>query len=84
MAAGMRRSDFCGPGKSASIVLVKEALVYVGREGGATNAGLAKEIGLESSAVSRRYESARKKMAESPQMSALVREVWKRLRGKPA
>ena len=69
--------------KSATIVSVKEALVYVGREAGATNGGLSKEIGLESSAVSRRYESARKKMAESPQMRALVSEVWKRLRGRP-
>ena len=36
----------------------------VGREGGATNAGLAKETGMESSAVSRRYESARKKRGD--------------------
>ena len=77
---GMRRRDFCGPGKSARIMLVKEALVYVGREAGATNAALAKEMGLESSAVSRRYEAARKKMAESEQMSALVREVRRKLR----
>ena len=80
LATGMRRRDFCGPGKSARIMLVKEALVYVGREAGATNAALAKEMGLESSAVSRRYEAARKKMAESEQMSALVREVRRKLR----
>lgn len=82
LATGVRRSDFCGPGKSARIVMIKEALVYVGREAGATNAALAKEMGLESSAVSRRYESARQKIAGSPQMSALVKEVRKKLSSK--
>jgi putative transposase len=80
VVAGMKRSDFCGPRKSARIVLVKEAVIYVGREAGATNAGLAKEMGLESSAVSRRYEAARKKMAESEEMRGLVREVQRKLR----
>ena len=75
----MRRSEFCGRGKSARIVMVKETLVYVGREAGATNAALAKEMGLESSAVSRRYEAARQKRMESPQMTTLVKEVQKKL-----
>jgi REP-associated tyrosine transposase len=79
LATGVRRSDFCGPGKSARIVMVKEALVYVGRAAGATNAALAKEMGLESSVVSRRYEAARQKILQSPKMSALVKEVQKKL-----
>ena len=60
-------------------MMVKEALVYVGREAGATNAALAKELGLESSAVSRRYEAARQKIIESPQMNKLVKDVQRKL-----
>ena len=75
----MDRKEICGAGKGARVVLVREALVLVAREGGATNAGLARETGMESSAVSRRYESARKKMLGSDEMKVLVKRIRKRL-----
>jgi len=81
--AGIGRQEFCGSGKAARVVMAREALILVGREAGATYAELARETGLESSVLSRRYESARKRVAQSTQMKALVRSVNKTLTGRP-
>jgi len=79
IAAGIGREELCGSGKAPGVVMAREALVFVGRDAGVTCAELAKYTGLDISVVSRRFESARRRIAESNQMKALVRNVKKQL-----
>jgi ribosome-binding protein aMBF1 (putative translation factor) len=59
------------------LVLVKEAMLIVGRELGVSNADMARLLRLDTSVVSRRYESGKAKMEESQE----ARRLAKRLRG---
>jgi REP element-mobilizing transposase RayT len=71
----LKRDDICSANKTRSIVLAKEAMIVIGRSLGVSNAELARLIGLESSVVSRRYESARSKMATSIELRHLVKQL---------
>ena len=64
-----------------ALVLVKEAMIIVGRELGASNADLAKLLGLDASVVSRRYESGRAKLIESQEVR-LLKQLREELTGK--
>ena len=75
---GLQEHELCGGRKTRALVLVKEAMIIVGRELGASNADLARLLGLDASVVSRRYESGQAKMNESQE----VRQLVKRLREK--
>src|SRR5713226_703579 len=73
---GLNRREFCTAKKTRALVMAKEAMIIVGRELGASNVGLAKLIGVDSSVVSRRFESGKAKMSESQE----ARRLGKRLR----
>lgn len=62
--------------KSRALVAVKEAMIIVGRDLGASNADMAKLLSLDASVVSRRYELGKAKIAESKE----ARRLMKRLR----
>jgi putative transposase len=55
---GLAREEFCGRGKEARLVRAKEVLILVGTRTGASNRILCELVGLSSSTVSRRYDSA--------------------------
>jgi hypothetical protein len=78
--SGVGERELCSGRKTRALVLVKEAMIVVGRELGASNVELAKLLRLDASVVSRRYESGRTKMMESEE----VRRLVKRLRGELA
>jgi REP element-mobilizing transposase RayT len=78
-ASGMGRDDFHGVVKRRSAVAVKEALILVGRQRGASFAVLSEATGLASSGVSRRHEAARMKMRKEGELSMLVRRIEKYL-----
>jgi uncharacterized ferredoxin-like protein len=59
---GLAREEFCGRGKDARLVSVKEALILVGTRTGASNRMLCELVGLSSSTVSRRYDSAYRRL----------------------
>jgi hypothetical protein len=56
-------------------VLVKEAMILVGRELGESNADMARLTGLDASVVSRRLESAKSKMGESVELGGLIKKL---------
>ena len=58
---GMSRLDFYGPDKSTRAVMAKDVLILTGREAGASTTALSVITGLDSSSVSRRYDSALQK-----------------------
>ena len=58
------RGEFCNSKKTRSLVQAKEAIIVVGRDLGASNAGLARLLGLDASVVSRRYECGKARMSE--------------------
>jgi len=74
-ATRLTPEQICSRSKRKEIVMAKEALMIVGEELGASRAALARLIGIDSSVVSRRYESGRTRMNESQEMRELVKEV---------
>jgi REP element-mobilizing transposase RayT len=71
----LKRDEICSANKTRSIVLAKEALMVIGRSLGVSNVELARLIGIESSVASRRYESAKSKMANSVELRHLVEQL---------
>ena len=61
-ACGLAREEFCGRGKDPRLVRAKEALILVGTRTGASNRMLCELVGLSSSTVSRRYDSAYRRL----------------------
>ena len=78
---GLQEHELRSGRKTRSLVLVKEAMIIVGRELGASNADLARLLGLDASVVSRRYESGRAKMNESQEARRLVKRLREKLTG---
>ena len=72
---GLQEHELRGGRKTRTLVLVKEAMIIVGRELGASNADLARLLGIDASVVSRRYESGRAKMNESQEARRLVKRL---------
>ena len=79
-ASRVSRDQFCSRARSEAVVLAKEAVIFIGRERGATNAELAEIMRLDASVVSRRYEAARKKMGGSGELRTLVRRIMREVR----
>jgi hypothetical protein len=69
---GRKRREFCVSNKTRGLVLIKKAMIIVGREIGASNADLARITGLDASVVSRRFESGHIRMSESEEVRMLV------------
>ena len=47
--SGLKRTEFCNAKKTRELVVAKEAMIIVGRESGASNADLARMLGLDGS-----------------------------------
>ena len=77
-ATRLKREEICSRSKKRAVVIAKEALIIVGQEVGWSKAELARLIGVDISAVSRRFESGRTRMNDSTEMQKLVNEVRKR------
>jgi REP element-mobilizing transposase RayT len=71
----IRREDFCGPGKSAPAIMAKEMLILVGLQLGASMKVLSEIIGISSSALSRRHDSARVKVRDNVNTKNLASEI---------
>jgi REP-associated tyrosine transposase len=69
---GRTQCEFCASNKTRAVVLIKEAMIIVGRELGASNADLARITGLDASVVSRRFESGMVRMSGSDEVRLLV------------
>jgi hypothetical protein len=77
--SGLQEDELCGGRKTRALVLVKEAMIIVGRELGASNADLARLLGLDASVVCRRYELGKAKMNESQEARRLVKRLREKL-----
>jgi len=75
-ACAISRLEFCGPGKSSSAVRAKELSILVGCRVGASPKLLSEITGMSRSAVSRRYDAARLKVAKEREMSRLADSIW--------
>lgn len=75
---GLDRTEFCVPKKARNLVLIKELMIMLGRQLGASNGALARMTGLDASVVSRRHESAKARLADPNSTEA--RLLLKRLR----
>src|SRR5207247_4495173 len=71
-ASGLRREDFCTNAKSRKRVMVKEAIIVIGRKCGIGNREIAVALGLDPSAVSKRLELARSRAQVCPLMSEIL------------
>jgi chromosomal replication initiation ATPase DnaA len=76
-ASGLRAEEICSKGKARAIVIAKEALIIVGRELGGSTTTLARVIGIDSSAVSRRFESGKARLKATKEMQDLVSKIRK-------
>jgi putative transposase len=74
-ATRLEQAEFCSSRKSSAIVLAKEAMIVVGRQLGVTNAALSKLIGVDSSVVSRRLDSAKRRIKASGELRKLVKQI---------
>jgi hypothetical protein len=74
-ASGLERKDFCNNSKNRQLVLVKEAIIVIGRENGIRTREIAEVLGLDPSAVSKRREAARVRSEGSAQMTKLLKAI---------
>lgn len=74
-ATGLKSAEFFSRSKSRAVVLAKEVLIVVGREMNVSNIALANLIGVDSSVVSRRFDSAKNRAKESGELRKLIRQV---------
>ena len=72
---GVKARDVYGSRKSRNLILVKEAIIVVGRELGASNADLARLLGIDGSSVSRRYDAGLAKINRSQDLKFLVQRL---------
>jgi hypothetical protein len=61
-------------------ILSQEALIFVAHELGASNTEVAKLMGADSSLVSRRLDSAKRKMTDSGKVQKLVKLIRRLIR----
>jgi len=73
-ASGLAREDFCTNDKSRKLVMIKEAIIVMGRQHRIRNRELAEALGLDPSAVSKRREAARGR-SDSFQMMKLLKAM---------
>jgi putative transposase len=75
VAVGMNAIEFCRNTKVRAVVEIKEAVILVGRNLGISNASLAAELGIHTSVVSRRFDSARNRMKVSSEFKKRVERI---------
>ena len=80
----LKSAEFFSRGKNRAIVLAKEAIIVVGNELKVSNAALSKLIGVDSSVVSRRFDSAKNRMKQSGERRKLVKQVRSTLSSRQA
>jgi putative transposase len=76
-ATSLSPREICSRSKKRKVVLAKETLIIVGRRIGASNAELARLIGVDSSSVNRRFEAGVAKKKDCAEMQKLIEEVRK-------
>ena len=81
-ASGLKARELRSGRKTRAVVQVKEAMIIVGRELGASNADLARLLGLDASVVSRRHEIGRARLSESEEGRLLLKRLREKLIGK--
>ena len=74
-ATGLERKDFCSISKNRQLVLVKEAIIVIGRENGIRTREIAEVLGIDPSAVSKRGEAARARSEGSDEMTELLKAI---------
>jgi REP-associated tyrosine transposase len=74
-AVGMNAKELCRSNKERGIVEVKEAIIFVGRKLGVSNASLSVALGIHSSTVSRRFDSAKNKIRASRKFKKLIDRI---------
>jgi hypothetical protein len=57
--------EFCSNNKTSRVLAVREAVIVVGRDRGIRNGELAKALGVDPSAVTRRIEAVRMRGEEN-------------------
>jgi putative transposase len=70
--SGIRREEFCGPGKHASTSMAKELFVLAGCQMGASLKILSEISGMSSAAMSRRKDAGRMRMRQNEEIAKLV------------
>jgi hypothetical protein len=75
VATGLRSVELCGSSKARELVLVKEAVLLAGRRAGMSNVALSAALGVHTSVVSRRYDSAKNRMSVSGEISDVVERI---------
>jgi REP-associated tyrosine transposase len=79
-ASGLTPEEICSRSKRRAVVTAKEALIFVAHELGASNTAVAKLMGADSSLVSRRLDSAKRKMTDSGKVQKLVKLIRRLIR----
>jgi hypothetical protein len=74
-ATSLHRQEFCTKGKARKLVMAKEAIIMIGLRSGIRNRELADALGLDPSAVSKRWEAARGRAEDSHEMVELLRKM---------
>ena len=69
------KEDLCSRGKSSGLVDAKEVLILCGRRLGASLAEMSDLVGITPSTASRRYDSAKRRMADEHHMSESLANV---------
>ena len=69
------KEDLCSRGKSSRLVDAKEVLILSGRRLGASLVEMSDLLGINASTVSRRYDAAKRRMADDVGMSEAVANV---------
>lgn len=82
-ATSLTACEICSRSRKRRVVLAKELLIIVGRELGASNAELARLLGVDSSSVNKRFEAGSAKKKECPEMQKLIEKVRKQYHKKP-
>ena len=77
---GVRREDFFGSGKHASVAIAKELFALAGCQMGASLKQLSELAGMSSAAMSRRRDAGRARMRDHEEMARLVARTVKECR----
>lgn len=76
-ATSLTAREICSRSKKRTVVLAKELLIIVGRGIGASNAELARLIGVDCSLANRRFEAGVAKKKDCQEMQKLIDQVRK-------
>jgi REP element-mobilizing transposase RayT len=74
---GLPKEKICSAGKSAQVMWAKEAMILVGRRLGATVKELSELVNISISGVSRRHDTARRKVQEDEGFRLVTDEIEK-------